>query len=137
MVSSREMEIKEIFMEENKYKVGDIFYCDEDYSNKVKFASENNYCIKEIEADENGERRFQICEIPELTENQILEQQIFELKSLLAKYKEDVEQVELFDMERDDYEEKKKACSTLILQLREKETKLKKLENTKGEQSNG
>lgn len=40
------------------------------------------------------------------------------LKEQLQKYKEDVEQVELFGMQRDDYEEKKSACATIILELR-------------------
>lgn len=43
---------------------------------------------------------------------------IISLKAELAKYKEDVEQVELFGMERTDYEEKKKRCADIILELR-------------------
>ena len=45
------------------------------------------------------------------------------LKEQLQKYKEDVEQVELFGMERSDYEEKKQTCANIILQLRELERK--------------
>lgn len=43
------------------------------------------------------------------------------LKQTLNKYKEDVEQVEMFDMQRDDYEQKKKACRDIILELRDLE----------------
>ena len=53
------------------YKVGDIFYEDEKYSARAKFCNENGYTIKVIEPDENG-RRFQICEPPEPTEEEIL-----------------------------------------------------------------
>ena len=43
------------------------------------------------------------------------------LKSKLERYKEDVEQVELFGMERADYEQKKQMCRDLIAELRELE----------------
>lgn len=43
---------------------------------------------------------------------------IAEKKVLLNKYREDVEQVSLFGMERDDYEEKKVLCKTLVEELR-------------------
>lgn len=52
-------------------------------------------------------------------------QRIMELKQLLQKYKEDVEQVELFDMERSDYETKKQYCKNIILELRSLESQLK------------
>lgn len=50
---------------------------------------------------------------------------INELKHQILKYKEDVEQVELFGMQRDDYEEKKEMCKNIILELRELEAQLK------------
>lgn len=50
---------------------------------------------------------------------------IIELKQLLQKYKEDVEQVELFDMERSDYETKKQYCKNIIIELRSLEAQLK------------
>lgn len=43
---------------------------------------------------------------------------IYLLKQELKKFKEDVEQVELFDMERSDYEQKKIRCANIILELR-------------------
>lgn len=46
---------------------------------------------------------------------------IAEKKALLVKYREDVEQVDLFGMERTDYEEKKALCRQLVLELRELE----------------
>ena len=57
----------------------------------------------------------------EYTEQELTQQHIGELKTMLAKYKEDVEQVELFGMERSDYEEKKKACREIVLELRKLE----------------
>ena len=44
------------------YSIGDIFYLDSDYQNKVKFCNENKLVIKEIEKDINGNRQFKICE---------------------------------------------------------------------------
>lgn len=46
-------------------------------------------------------------------------------KALLVKYREDVEQVDLFGMERADYAEKKVACKTLVEELRELEKELR------------
>ena len=51
-------------------------------------------------------------------EKQKMRRQIAEIKKTLEKYKEDVEQVELFGMERTDYAEKKEQCRYMILQLR-------------------
>ena len=47
--------------------------------------------------------------------------EILEIKKTLEKYKEDVEQVELFGMERTDYAEKKEQCRAMVLRLRELE----------------
>lgn len=67
--------------------------------------------------------------IPELTEEQKakieLAKTIREKKALLNKYREDVEQVDLFGMERADYEEKKILCKQLVYELRELEASLK------------
>ena len=52
---------------------------------------------------------------------------IAELKCKLKRYKEDVEQVELFGMERTDYAEKKAACVSIIEELRTLEAELKKI----------
>lgn len=52
-------------------------------------------------------------------------QLIAEKKVLLNKYREDVEQVSLFGMERDDYEEKKVLCKTLVEELRVLEQEVK------------
>lgn len=102
------------------YQVGDIFYLDKEYSSRAEFCNNNNLMIVEIDSDETG-RRFQIQEVPAPTEIELAIMQIHEKKTILEKYKEDVEQVELFGMERDDYEEKKKLCAELILELRELE----------------
>lgn len=50
---------------------------------------------------------------------------IKELKQQIVKFKEDVEQVELFGMERADYEEKKAQCVQIIEELRALEAQLK------------
>lgn len=55
------------------YNLNDIFYEDAEYSARANFCNENGYLIKEIEADEHG-RRFQICEPPEPTEEEILDE---------------------------------------------------------------
>lgn len=49
---------------------------------------------------------------------------IAKIKKDLEKFKEDVEQVELFSMTREDYAEKKELCKNMILQLRELERSL-------------
>lgn len=106
------------------YKVGDIFYLDDKYSERAEFCNRNNFRIVEIEADGNG-RKFQIQELPAKTQEEITLALIGEKKQLLQKYKEDVEQVDLFGMERADYQEKKTACANLVLELRELENSLR------------
>lgn len=56
-----------------------------------------------------------------LTKVELARKQISEKKLLLEKYKEDVEQVDLFGMERSDYAEKRKICANIIIELRELE----------------
>ena len=68
---------------------------------------------------------------PSVEELKALEQQreakektfrlIQQKKVLLNKYKEDIEQVDLFGMVRDDYAEKKELCAQLVYELRELE----------------
>lgn len=53
------------------------------------------------------------------------EKEIISLKQKLAKFKEDVEQVKLFDMQRDDFDEKKITCANIIIRLRELEKIIK------------
>lgn len=53
-----------------------------------------------------------------------LQSTIAQKKTLLHKYREDVEQVDLFGMERADYEEKKVACKNLVEELRTLEKQL-------------
>ena len=54
-----------------------------------------------------------------------LEYNIRALKQELNKYKEDVEQVELFGMERADYQEKKTRCAEIIIELRQLESEVR------------
>jgi len=49
-------------------------------------------------------------------------------KRELQKYKEDVEQVELFGMERNDYEQKKALCVQLIQELKELDRQIAELQ---------
>lgn len=106
------------------YKIGDVFYDDNEYSKRAEFCNNNNLIIKEIESDNNG-RRFTIVDAPTLTPEEKLISEINNKKLLLEKYKEDVEQVELFGLIREDFESKKALCANLILELRELESKLK------------
>lgn len=59
------------------YKVGDIFYIDEEYSTRADFCNQNNLRIVEIEADEIG-RRFKIIENI-ITEKNTLSNELNEL----------------------------------------------------------
>lgn len=54
------------------YKVGDIFGLDDEYSKRAQFCNENNLMIVELSQPTDKERRFQIQDLPELTEEQIL-----------------------------------------------------------------
>lgn len=103
-------------------ELGTIFY-EKDYTSAYNYIKGTEYIIKEIEADEQG-RRFQIVEKPKPSEKELIENEIYTLKEELRKWKEDVEQVELFGMVREDYEEKKLRCAEIILELRELEKQL-------------
>lgn len=106
-----------------EYQVGEIFYIDENYSARAEYCNKHNLMIKEIEPDERG-RRFIIANLPEPTSEEKTYIKITNLKDELEKYKEDVEQVELFGMSRDDYELKKSRCREIILELRLLENQL-------------
>lgn len=54
-----------------------------------------------------------------------LEHNIRALKQELNKFKEDVEQVELFGMERADYVQKKARCAEIIIELRKLEREVR------------
>ena len=82
--------------------------------NNVPVASENEslyYIDGKVVAQKDSEK------VQAITLARI-QAQIAEKKALLLKYREDVEQVDLFGMEREDYEEKKAACRTLVEELR-------------------
>ena len=96
----------------------------------------NSYCnlkspITEEGYEEITEEEFKALTKPPvftLTEEQKAKIEkrklIKEKKALLNKYREDVEQVDLFGMERADYEEKKIICRTLVEELRVLERQL-------------
>lgn len=78
--------------------------------------------VEAIEARPAGYVHEDILVYIPYTEQELSRRRIQELieqkKALLEKYKEDVEQVELFGMERADYQEKKRLCAELIIELR-------------------
>lgn len=63
-----------------------------DYSLAVEFAFQNNYTIIEIEPDVNGERQFQIVEIPAPTEEELKEMRICEIQQRLVELDQDIVQ---------------------------------------------
>lgn len=83
----------------------------------------NEIECREVTQEEYEEYEQQIEQERERKDN--LYNQIQELKIQLQKYKEDVEQVELFGIERADYEDKKELCRNIILELRKLEKEIK------------
>lgn len=81
----------------------------------IDIAEEYADCQSE---DFNDNLSFSVEKYNARKQGEFNNQRILVLKAELAKYKEDVEQVELFGMERTDYEEKKKRCAEIIKELR-------------------
>ena len=79
--------------------------------------------ITEEEFNELSNKRYEPTE--EQKAKMELAKTIQEKKALLNKCREDVEQVDLFGMERADYAEKKELCKQLVYELREMEALLK------------
>lgn len=82
----------------------------------------------EIECREVSKQEYEEYQSQQEIKRQEIENltnQIKDKKELLQKYKEDIEQVELFDMEREDYENKKELCKNIVLELRELEKELR------------
>lgn len=108
------------------------YYYKDNNGNTCSLKSE---CIREGYTQITEEEYNSILQsrIPEPTAEQKakaeLAKTIREKKALLNKYREDVEQVDLFGMERADYAEKKELCKQLVYELRELE-KNYLLENT-------
>ena len=98
------------------------FYYKDDKGNYFNFKSEHNDLIAITEEEFNKATNLKPTEEQIQIRNK--EKLISEKKKLLNKYREDVEQVDLFGLERVDYEEKKSLCRQLVLELRtlEKET---------------
>lgn len=90
----------------------------------VRDGLEDGYTqITEEEFNELSNKRYEPTE--EQKAKIELAKTIREKKVLLNKYREDVEQVDLFGMERADYEEKKELCKQLVYELREMEALFK------------
>ena len=68
------------------YNVGDIFGINDEYTERAMFCNENHLCIEEITKDTDTERKFQIQELPKKTDNEILEEEIKDLKLWLDTY---------------------------------------------------
>ena len=68
------------------YKVGDIFGINDEYTERAMFCNENHLCIEEITKDTDTERKFQIQELPKKTDDEILEEEIKDLKLWLDTY---------------------------------------------------
>lgn len=100
------------------------YYYKDSKGNTCSLKSE---CIREGYTQITEEEYNSILQsrIPEPTAEQKakieLAKTIREKKALLNKYREDVEQVDLFGMVRDDYSEKKELCKQLVYELRELE----------------
>ena len=73
-----------------------------------------------------GKLKQEIYDTKVYKEEQIY-QEIYNLKDELQKAKEDVEQVELFGMERSDYTQKKARCVEIIQRLRVLKARLEEL----------
>lgn len=70
----------------NKYKLGDIFTNDKEYSARAIFCNENGYYIEEIEPLENGTRQFKICAPKEKTLDELQAEKLSELKTLCHNF---------------------------------------------------
>lgn len=71
--------------------------------------------------DFNDDLEFDLSKFNARKTSEAAKKEIDEIKTNLVRWKEDVEQRELFDMERSDYEEKKQMCAQSIIRLRELE----------------
>ena len=99
--------------------------------------NKGNLCSLKSECLQDGYTKITEKEFNELTKPKVYEltaeqkakmelaKTIREKKALLNKYREDVEQVDLFGMERADYAEKKELCKQLVYELRELEASFK------------
>lgn len=75
------------------YKVNEIFYLDDKYSDRAEFCNNNNLIIVEIEPDENG-RRFQIQEVKpyQKTQEELYRDELISLEKWFIEYDKQVMQ---------------------------------------------
>lgn len=66
-------------------KIGEIFYDDDEYTNRVKWCNENNCHIEEIEPDEKG-RRFKIVKNEDINEDLSNQNELYELRIWFDTY---------------------------------------------------
>ena len=105
------------------YKKGNAFatYQPDDSWKEIEDEIVDTPCGKQLKSF------TQTPEFAKMLQKQEIENQILTLKAQINKYKEDVEQVELFRMERSDYETKVEYCKNIIMELRSLENQLKNL----------
>lgn len=72
-------------------QLNDIIKLDK-YNEAYEYVIQNNYTIREIEKNINGERQFQIVEIPAPSETEKLQNEMNELKSWYNTYYTEHEQ---------------------------------------------
>ena len=91
------------------YKVKDVLTIKHEELKALREELVKNSLYPNVTEQNGDECVVLVCEIPKPQPWQTASAEIIRKKKILEKYKQDVEQVELFDMERTDYEEKKKA----------------------------
>lgn len=104
---------------------GNNFISDKPITEDMLFGKLNNIQIEDSEGNVEIHEYMELIQIMQY-ENEywfiLRDVPVIQAKrTLLKKYKYDVEQVDLFGMQRDDYEEKKALCAQLVRELRELE----------------
>ena len=104
---------------------GNNFISDKSITEDMLFGKLNNIQIEDSKGNVEIHKYMELIQIMQY-ENEywfiLRDVPVIQAKrALLKKYKYDVEQVDLFGMQRDDYEEKKALCAQLVLELKELE----------------
>lgn len=114
------------------YNVGDIFYNDEEYSKRAAFCNENNLKIVEIEKDEQGKGRFQIQEIPPLSEVELARLEVSKLQTWFdedyARHEQKLRRLSALDKPDDDGVNANIKLGTLYSEAEVKRARIQELE---------
>lgn len=111
----------DVELKNNEYKEVEYYEDAETIIEGVVFKHIPKPCIEDLQDSDFVNNEFNLDAWTERTGIKTVKIQI--LKEQLQKYKEDVEQVDLFGMQRADYQEKKQLCADIVLELRELEGK--------------